>query len=97
MKRISRILGVNGVAHAVHALLRPCEFPLRKNQKSPKFIVAASTKQSPFTNFAAKYMKEDCFVARFLQISHQCHVQAFLNLNAPRNDEVERNVAITLM
>jgi hypothetical protein len=91
MKSVLQFLGVNGMTHVVHALLRHCEFPFKTNQASTKPTVAVSTKQSPFMYFAPKQVKGDCFVARFLQISHQCHAQAFLNLNAPRNDGLKRN------
>jgi hypothetical protein len=72
--------------------IRHCESKLNVCLGPTKSIVATSTKQSPLTEFVAKSMKGDCFVARPLRGAEKCALTCSHFFYAPRNDEVSRSV-----
>jgi hypothetical protein len=82
--------GVNGVTHAVYTTVRHCESQPRKYLSLTQLIVAAFTKQSSFMFFAAKSVKEDCFVAGQFAKYYQCNTLALFTQHTPRNDEINR-------
>jgi hypothetical protein len=80
--------------NSISTTSRHCEAQFEVHLRSIQSSTAASPKQSPCADFAANLVRGDCFVAPPLQNSVNTNPCQIYSKNAPRNDELKRNVEL---
>jgi hypothetical protein len=76
--------------NSLYTTPRHCEVQLRVYLELIPSSSASSPKQSHCSEFAAKSVKGDCFVASLLQNSANTNLAWITSQDAPRNDTLKR-------